>query len=290
VALAGSGVLLATAAIVAIWAQALLPQMPGFVPASVVSHSVASLLIASILLTPFGGVRLGSTVMLGATYLFLCFVSIAYLLVSAGTFSTNGLFGATVQTGPWFWVIWHFGEPLGVLAYVLLDWRDRKGSLPGRGAVSSHLIVACTALIVATLLVALGFGHPLPAIIQNGGGWSKLFSWVVMPAQLALCVVVVTLLVWQTGCRTLLQLAVAVSLWLTPLSAVLGWLGRTKYSLGWYVARADAPVEAGIVLMVLYAIMRQLYRELGASEHRICCKLCSTGCRTSSISRTATRA
>jgi len=250
------------------WSENVLPPMMGLLPVSTTFGCMADLLTAGILLSPFAGNRRGPLALLGATYLYSSFAAVAFLLTFPNVFSTQGLFGAGSQTATWLYQAWRFGVALGILAYLVVDAVAPESGRESLRCLRGQRVVLVPLLIVLVLLfLALCFQGNLPTLIVPGG-YSTLNKAIILPAGLLAYALVLAAVVRQTRCRSLLHLGVAMSLLATEFSLFLGDVGRARYTLGWYAARADALIASLVVVTILFVMIRKLYATLIASEQQ----------------------
>ena len=107
----------------------------------------------------------------------------------------------------------------------------------------------------------------LPVLVVQGH-YTPFFLTVCSSLMWGLNVLAVGALVRSDRGRTVLQLGLCVSMAATALGITLLIVAAARYTVGWYAARLDALVSAGIILWVLFSELRRLYATLGASEQR----------------------
>jgi hypothetical protein len=102
------------------FASVRLTEVEGFIPAIQAIIFVADLATAVLLFNQLSHVRSRALLVLANGYLFAALMDIAHTLTFPGAFAPQGLFGASLQTAGWIYVIWHLGFAAGVIGYVVL--------------------------------------------------------------------------------------------------------------------------------------------------------------------------
>ncbi len=256
------------------------PSIPAFLPMYVVLAGAADLVTAYLLFGQFLSTRTPALATLAATYLYSGTIIVPYLLTFPRVFAPAGLLGGGPQTAVWLWTCWHGGFPLGLLLYAALDSRYRSVALAR--ATARRLIIALVALVPALValmvLLTIRVAAHLPVLIQ-GTHFTALFR-LTSPLGLTLCGLSVAAcgLLIARACRRSasvagLWLAVAAGACLLDIAINLWVPGR--YTVGWYVSRANTVLSASVVLGALlyevtrlYARLAQLNTDLHVSEQR----------------------
>lgn len=272
--LAGSGpsprakrVALCLAAALAVATACALPVAHAQLPASSAFLTIfLTLAAASDALTAFllfGQARLGRSLpllVLAGGYVYSALAIVAHAAMFPGVFAPAGLFGGS-QSAVWFWVWWHGGFPLFVVAYALSA--RRRDPLAGRPVPASLAIavgMAIVALVIALAVVTVSRQAALPTLIavDRYGG---LIATGIGPLVMLAIVAALAALVRATRLRTVTDVWLAVALFSSLLDCTLTLVAGSRFTAGWYVARVESLCTSTVVLLAfLGAIDRILTR------------------------------
>ena len=226
------------------FAKVPLPAIWPFIPAYESALAVNDLITAALLFGQFGFLRSRALLVLAGGYLFSTFITVAHALTFPGLFSPGGLLGAGPQSTAWLYMFWHGVFPLCVIAYALLDRRERQPiSAPNvRTAVLAAVVVPAIAVSAITYLATSG-QQSLPAIMQ-GNRYTPAMIGVVSSVWLLSVVALGAL--WRRRPRTVLDLwlMVVMCAWIfdIALSAVLN---AGRFDLGFYAGTNLRPDGIG---------------------------------------------
>lgn len=243
------------------YAKVKLAPVAAFIPAYESALIINDLITAVLLLGQFMKLRSRAILALAAGYLFDALIIIPHALSFPGVFGPSGIIGGGSQTTAWFYMLWHGGFPLFVIAYAWL--KNEQYDAPTGGTAAS---LAWTTAVGVTLLVgALTFlatvGHDLLPPIMEGHTYTNtaIFflgaSWLFSIAALgALC--------WR-GIRSVLDLWVAVVIcaWIFDIALSAVFNGG-RYDLGFYAGRAYGLLAASFVLVVVLLETSGLFNRL----------------------------
>ncbi len=246
------------------------PVSPAFLPTWASLAVAADALTAYLFFGQFLCTRQPALAALAGTYLYSSLIIVPYLLTFPHVFAAGGLLHAGAQTAIWLWVCWHAGFPLGVLTYLWVDRRYGAVRLSAREArrLTALLCVLIPgAILVLTCVAIVGQGW-LPVLIQ-GGRYTALFSLAsgVGLATWGLSAVAGVGLLLRTRGRTMAPLWLSLATLASLLDVVLTISAGSRYSIGWYMARVNSLLEAGIVLCALLYEITYLYVRLVEQEH-----------------------
>ena len=250
-------------------AQVAGPSSTVFLPTWVTLAVAADAMTAYLFFGQFMGARQPALAVLAGTYLFSSLIIVPYVLTFPHVFAAGGLLDAGPQTAIWLWVCWHGGYPLGLLTYLWVDKHFEDVRLSARGAI---MLTALLCLLIPTtiLLLTLGAivgGHVLPTLVMNGQ-YTPLFSIASLVGVCTWGVGIVTglgLLLRARG-ATLAQLWLSLATLAGVLDVLLTMISGSRDSIGWYMARLNSLLEAGIVLCALLYEVNQLYARLADQE------------------------
>jgi len=223
----------------------------------------ADFITSYLLFGQFLSTRAPTLAALSATYLFSSLMIVPYTLTFPGIFSPTGLFNASLQTANWLWIFWHAGFPLGIILYVMVDVRYGivRLRLPQVKVLTVSLLLGTLMLFVALSLLAIVFSHFLPILIVHGD-YHRLNTTGIGPAILVINIVACGAVAWQMRHGTVIQawLCVAAFAWL--FDVILNLSSGSRYSLGWYLARANTMIAVTVVLCSLLYEVSRLYEKI----------------------------
>jgi len=248
-------------AAIAPYAKVRLAPVWAFIPTYQSALVVNDLITAVLLFGQFGLLRSRGLLVLAGAYLFTALIAIAHALTFPGLFSPDGLLGAGPQSTAWLYMFWHGVFPLCMIAYTILEGRDRHAiGTPRVGiAVLSTAALALVATCALTWLATAGEGS-LPPIMQNNG-YTPAMIGVVSGVWLLNLLALGAL--WRRRPHTVLDLWLMVVMWAwifdIALSAVLN---AGRFDVGFYAGRIYGLMASGLVLLMLLLENSALYARL----------------------------
>lgn len=245
------------------FARVPLPPLPAFLPAYLAAVLVLDVLTAALFLIQFAHARVPSLVSLAAAYLFTGLIVVPHILAFPGVFAPAGLFGAGPQSATWLWVFWHGGFPLLIGLHVL-RLRAERVELPlveHAGRSAGLAAVAIGALVLFLAWVAIVHGDALPTIIRRDD-YAALIRSGVGPVVFVLNVAALAALWRAAKGGTSNQLWLTLAMLASLLDVTLTLAAGARYSLGWYVARLNSLVCAGLVLGAMLVEIHRIYGRL----------------------------
>jgi hypothetical protein len=263
VALAISVVLAAAAIAASRFATHPWPTVAAFLPIFATLASAADGFTAFLLFSQARVARSIPLLILAMGYLFSAVAIVAQLLVFPGVFSDHGLLGAGAQTAVWFWVWWHGGFPLFVIAYAIVtsrftnDGRSEPLHRPVLFALSALVVAFVAALLATTIRL-----EPLLPVLIEKSRYGLLVSSHVGPVVVALIALAIGILARVTRLRTVTHLWLAVALFASFLDCLLTLGAGERYTVGWYVARAESLGTSTFVLLTFLGALDGLFSQL----------------------------
>ena len=248
-------------AAIAPYAKVRLAPVWAFIPTYQSALVVNDLITAVLLFGQFGLLRSRGLLVLAGAYLFTALIAIAHALTFPGLFSPDGLLGAGPQSTAWLYMFWHGVFPLCMIAYTILEGRDRHAiGTPRVGiAVLSTAALALVATCALTWLATAG-QRSLPPIMQNNG-YTPAMIGVVSGVWLLNLLALGAL--WRRRPHTVLDLWLMVVMWAwifdIALSAVLN---AGRFDVGFYAGRIYGLMASGLVLLMLLLENSALYARL----------------------------
>jgi signal transduction histidine kinase len=242
-----------------------LPRSDGFVPAVQGIIAATDFITAVLLFGQYTIERSRALWVLAAGYLFTAFIVVAHTLTFPGAFTPTGLFGAGPQTAAWLYIVWHVTVPAAAISYVLL--KDRPSPETGAHAVPDvairHTVTVLLALACAITWAMIAAGDALPTLIVSE---TRFAAAARLMTALPMVLSAIGLgLLWRRRASVLdewLLVAMVASLAET---ALVVYLGASRYTFPFYASRPLAVVAASAVLVALLSEMAQLYMRLSTA-------------------------
>lgn len=236
------------------------PDLPGFLPAfgmaEVLTHGITAFLIYSLFVIH----ARPSLAVLAAGYLFTALIVVPYVMLVPGVFPAIVRAENYPQGAFWVWMIWHAGFPAFVIAYLWManarpqcseTWQTLARWVLGSAAVAIVLVAITTA--VATL------GHAsLPEFVQ-GGSYTRFRLSLLAFLIFGLHLVALAWLFRRTHLNSVLDMWLAVALIAALLDTFMSNVAGARYTVGWYVARANSLLSGAVVLFAFLYEIQRLY-------------------------------
>jgi PAS domain S-box-containing protein len=247
-----------------------LVHVPAFISFYTAFAIFADFITSYLLFGQFQSTRAPMLAVLSATYFFSSLIIVPYTLTFPGMFSLTGLFNASLQTANWLWIFWHTGFPLGIILYVIVDARYKKVQLPPHQArrLSVLLLFGTLLLLVALSILAVVSSRFLPILIVHGD-YQRMNTTGIGPAVLVISIVACGAVACQLRHGTVIQawLCVAAFAWL--FDVILNLLSGSRFSLGWYLARANSMIAVTVVLCSLLHEVSRLYGKITQQNEQL---------------------
>jgi signal transduction histidine kinase len=265
-ALIVAAVLIAGVAAVVPFVDTPLPRREEFITVLVAAVFITDFITSIMLFSQLAICRSRALLAIASGYLFTALIVIPYALVFPGALSPTGLLGASVQSSPWLYRVWHVGFPIAVLIYAWLQGKDRQKATT---RISRPLAVGLSVAIVVALVFALSWitiveSAYLPIVFLDNRQYAPLNNYLAASNVLISAVALAAL--WLRR-RAVLDLWIMVAVLALMLEVLLaGVLSSGRYSLGVYVGRTLALVTSTVVLVILLAEMARLYALLARSN------------------------
>ena len=263
IALAFSAAMLALTLVLVPQAADRMPAIPGFLALNQGALLVVHGLTSWLLFSQFARARCLGLLTLAAGMLFTTLVVLAQLVCFPDMLTPGIAVGQGAGTLTWLWTFWHVGIPIVALPYALIQRNPHRRLVPADQVAPVRWAAVAIAVLAAavTALVCAGFADHLPAVSDPDGGYRALTRSGIGPAVIALNLVALVVLAWATRLRRVLQLWLAVSLFILLLDNVITDLGATRATFGWLLGRVEALVAGLAVLGIYIAEVADLYRQ-----------------------------
>jgi len=253
--------LLCGAAAVLPFAGAAGDELAFFAPASLAVVFFAGLATAMLLLLQYAPTGAAPLLVLAASFLYASGLAF-FELLSDGLLPHAAADGSGL--GPRLWALRHGGFALGLAAYAVL-LRRPPGARRARRAGTNVAATVAAALAASLAAGCLAASRAGAAGAPDAGAASAAAA-----AVFALDVVALALLCRTTGGgKTFLQLWLLVCGFASMLDAALTFVSGVPHTAGWYVARLNALVAAGVLLCVFICEMNRLYLRSVRREHEL---------------------
>lgn len=238
-----------------------LRRITAFIPVYGTATAIIDLTAAALIFAQFWIVRWIWLLVLASGFFFYALIAIPYALTFPEAFSPSGLLGAGPRTAAWLSVFWHLGSPTVMIVAVLArGWRETTVTWQRSPVLAVVLSIALVTAIVCGLTWAIVVNDPkLPWIyVYDVPGHNNLDLFMSMFVLNAIALV----LLWVRGRSVLdLWLMTLCGTWMFQISLV-GMLGGSRYSLGWYMGFFFEMVATYVVLLLFLSEQTALYANL----------------------------
>jgi signal transduction histidine kinase len=239
-----------------------LPRSDGFIPAVQGIIATIEFITAVLLFAQYATERSSALLVLAAGYLFATVIVVAHTLTFPGAFTPSGLLGAGPQTAAWLYVVWHLALPVAAYGYALLKRQPVAAAgihaTPAAAIWRTTLLVVSAAVVVT--LVAVIAGDSLPTLVVSATDFASMAS--VVTALPLVANVLAFVVLWRRRASVLgqwLLVALAASIAET---ALVVFVGASRYTFAFYASRELALVASCAVLVALLSEMTGLYVRL----------------------------
>jgi signal transduction histidine kinase len=245
-----------------------MPRSDGFIPA--VQGVIASVefITAVLLFAQYATERSRALLLLAAGYLFTALIVVAHTLTFPGAFSATGLLGAGQQTAAWLYVVWHAAVPIAAGGYALL----KQQPLPPAGAPAAYSAIRRVVLVVVPVAVAITWAaivgaDSLPTLVVTATTFASTASLVTaLPMVLA---VIAFGLLWRRRTSVLDEWLLVALVAAVAETALVVFVGASRYTFAFYASRPLAVVAACAVLVALLSEMTGLYMRLSTAVNAL---------------------
>src|SRR5688572_11139137 len=246
-----------------------MPRSDGFIPA--VQGVIASVefLTAVLLFAQYRMERSRALLLLAAGYLFTALIVVAHTLTFPGAFVPAGLLGAGPQTAAWLYVVWHAAVPIAACAYAL---QKEKSPVSQVHAASAGVAIWRAVLLVTPAAVGITWAtivaaESLPTLLVSTSTFTSTAS-VVTALPLAASVVALGLL-WRRRTSVLDEWLLVALVAAIAETALVVFIGASRYTFAFYASRPLAVVAACAVLVALLSEMTDLYVRLSTAVNAL---------------------
>ena len=249
--------LLAGAAATPFARDALFP-VPGYMLAFGTTMIVTNLILASLLISRGKAEDDGSTVLLGATYLFVGLIFLPMTAAFPGALVPGALIGST-YSAIWVWTIWHASFGLGIIAHSACGSSTRAATPKVTFWTVAATVAAVSLCATAGVdMLPRVFGDPMKGMFTGPG---EAIGWALLAID-GLAVVATARRARESSERLWLVVAMTaacVDIWLTFKSGA-------RFSVGWYLGKVASLATTMVVLIALVNNLSSVYRKVRAAN------------------------
>jgi signal transduction histidine kinase len=234
-----------------------LAKVDAFIPIYASALCINDAMTSLLLFGQFVIFRSRAILVLALAYAFTALMTAIHALSFPGLFSPSGLLSGGPQTTVWFYMFWHGGFPLFVIAYALL--KNRETVLPTRRFVA--LSLGGVVVLVGAFAYLGTAGHDYLPVLLSAGKYTPVFTATVLGIWGASLVALVLLRRGRSFSVLDLWLLVVVCAWIfdVGLSTVFN---AKRFDLGFYAGRLYGLLAASFVLGMLLLENTNLYAKL----------------------------
>ena len=245
-----------------------MPRSDGFIPSVQGVIAAVEFITAVLLLAQCATERSRALLLLAAGYLFTALIVVAHALTFPGAFSPTGLLRAGPQTAAWLYVVWHAAVPAAACGYTLLKQQppSADGDATPNVAIRMAVLIAVAAAVVLTW-VAIVAADSLPTLVTSTTTFAST-ARIVTALPLALSVLALGLL-WRRRTSVLDEWLLVALVAAVAETALVVFIGASRYTFAFYASRPLAVVAACAVLVALLSEMTGLYLRLSTAVNAL---------------------
>ncbi|WP_157212680.1 MASE4 domain-containing protein [Herbaspirillum sp. CF444] len=234
-----------------------LAKIDAFIPIYASALCINDAITSLLLFGQFVILRSKALLILALGYAFTALMTAAHALSFPGLFSPSGLLSGGSQTTVWFYMFWHGGFPLFVIAYAL--FKKRGSVLAAKGLIA--LSLGGVFMVVCALAYLGTAGHDYFPVLLLAGKYTPTFIGTVLGIWGVSFIAL--MLLWRGRSYSVLDLwlLVVVCAWIfdVGLSTIFN---LKRFDLGFYAGRLYGLLAASFVLGMLLIENTKLYAKL----------------------------
>ncbi len=192
----------------------------------------------------------------------------AYLVSFPGVLSPAGLFGGGQQTSVVMWTLWHLSFPVAVIAGLCL--RRSSGLVATRERcriIVAALCLTCGFVAVSATAATIHYSAHLPVLIRHFA-FSRTMLLSVLPIIVVTDILAIAGLVLRSRHVQSVYLWMSIAVLASMLDAILGG-ACNRFTTGWYAGKVFSLSSSGIMVVVFFGQITQLYRSLASSHEEL---------------------
>ncbi|GAC1492950.1 MAG: sensor domain-containing diguanylate cyclase [Vulcanimicrobiaceae bacterium] len=240
------------------------PNIRAFLPISATLWATAELLTAFFLFSQFYVAGKVAYALIATGYTFTGLMTLPYLYAFPGVFLEPPLATGALQVSVWLWVVWHCLFPLTIAATHLYDpsLEHRTVTRESIGRVLVALVAGAAIFAISIASVIWVFRDELPRVLLPSGHFAPIYSAYVAPVVVLANIMACAVVSRRLKHAKALQVWVAVALLTSALDGLVNATSPGRYTVSWYVGKAEAMITASVVLIMLLFEVSTLYRRL----------------------------
>jgi two-component sensor histidine kinase len=253
----------------------LLPLGPvhGYIPDIQTLMCAANLLTAVFLFVQYSLYPQRALLALAGGFVFSGLFALTHTLAFPSTHAGDVLIGDQINSPPWLFAFWQIAFALAVIIYALSKDRGEFASQSGRSTtVDVGITIACVVMVTGALtwVATAGVGY-LP-LLHHDQILRTPFASYVSAFEVFLYAMALTILFVRRYTLVDQWLMVTLLAWL-PLLVMGSLFHSTRFSEGWYLARAYALFAGSSLLVVLLAETLLLHRRYEQHQRQLIAEL-----------------
>jgi len=240
-------------------------EVVAFLPSIYAVAIFAELLTAFLLWNQYRASGHPPIAVLALAYVGAALIATEYILAFPHAFAEHFL-GAGPQSAIWLYLIGHVFFTTYIVLFALWEPLCRRLPTFAKGNGVPMLTVITVLVPLIALIVTVGYADELPIAIV-GRHVTALWSRTAIPALLCYQVLACAILIGVTRLRT------AVHLWLTVILTVSfsevvvsNLISGSRFTLGWYLGRAESLLAASVFLVVLFGSVYRILLTLTSTN------------------------
>ncbi|QPG05427.1 GGDEF domain-containing protein [Salinimonas marina] len=187
---------------------------------------------------------------LSMAYLWVVLLSPFQIALLTDSLSQFSLVTATNGDAAWLWVAWHLGFPLFIAAAMMMD-DDYPIVTQKLNTWSYSLFGIGIGFAVLLLIATLNTWLSLPSLVLPGRDFSDSLSLLYGPAVMFCCAFALTIVVVKGKFRNAIYSWLALALVAALCESIVMIYSGSRFSYGWYAARALSMVSSCAVVIAL---------------------------------------
>lgn len=222
---------------------------------------VLELFSAILLFSQFRNTGILTFGVLSCAYLWVVLIAPFQIAMLAGAFDQISFIATEHSQAAWLWTFWHLGFPIIVTVAMLLD-----GSSPlvtAQFKSWAMLIIGATISIAFVAVVPTMLGWiQYPQLVSETSQFTAGLLDVIGPLNVALCTIALLTIIAKGKLANAIYAWLVIAMLATACEGVVAIYSGSRFSLGWYAARALSLVSSSAVFIALLLETMHLYHKV----------------------------